>query len=257
MNMLFPSALSIAGSDPSGGAGIQIDLKTFARTGVWGMAVITGLTAQNASKVTGTVAIDPEFVSLQLSTVLEDINPGAIKTGMLANSGIIHAVADTIPPDIPLIIDPVMVSTSGYRLLDEHAVQDMCELLIPISDIITPNIPETQILTNMKIHTEEEMIEAGYKIIDLGARKVLVKGGHGKGDDATDLLISKKEVIRLTHERLPYNVHGSGCSFSAAITGYIASGLNEKASCIKAKEIISNGIRDAVCGKSGVRMINP
>ena len=257
MNMQFPSALSIAGSDPSGGAGIQIDLKTFVHTKVWGMAVITALTAQNSSRVTGSWPVEPDIVQKQLSTVLEDMTPGAVKTGMLANAQIIRAVSRTLPQDIPLVIDPVITSTSGYRLLDEDAVQVMCETLIPFSHIITPNIPEAEILANMSITTEDEMIEAGRRIIDIGASRVIVKGGHGTGIHATDLLISKHEIIRLTSIRQPYDVHGSGCSFSAAITGYIAGGCNTIESCEKAKDLINNGISSAIFGKSGRRIINP
>jgi len=255
--MQFPSALSIAGSDPSGGAGVQVDLKTFVKTGVWGMAVITALTAQNASEVRGSWAIKPDIVREQISTVLEDITPGAIKTGMLANSGIIRMIAQTIPEKIPLVIDPVMVSTSGYRLLSEDAVRDIQELLIPLSHILTPNIPEAEILSKMSINTEEEMIEAALRIIDLGARHVVLKGGHGSGKEATDLLVGKKDITRLVHPRKPFDVHGSGCSFSAAIAGFIAQGLDEKEACTRAKKIVSNGIDNAIFGKSGKGMINP
>lgn len=258
MSHPFFSALSIAGSDPSGGAGIQVDLKTFAKTGVWGMAVITALTAQNPVRVSGAWPVNPDIVSEQIQTLLEDITPGAVKTGMLANAEIIKAVYDALPPEITLVIDPVMVSTSGHQLLDADAVQDLITLLIPRATIVTPNIPEAEILTGMKgISGEEAMEEAGRKILDLGAEYVLLKGGHGSGDTSVDLLISRSDVIRLSHKRLPYDVHGSGCSFSAAITGYLAREIPVPEACEKAKKVVSSGIEDALHGKSGRRMIHP
>lgn len=256
-NKEYFSALSIAGSDPSGGAGVQMDLKTFSMTGVWGMAVITALTAQNAAKVTGSWPIEPKIVKTQIQTVFEDMTPGAVKTGMLANSRIIKAVDKALPTTIPLVVDPVMVSTSGYRLLDEDAVRDIRETLTPRAHLITPNIPEAEILANMTISCEEEMLIAGKNIIDLGAQQVIIKGGHGTGNEAIDLLIRKNDVSRFSHARLPYEVHGSGCAFSAAITGYIAQGFDNAHACEKAKELISNGIKHAISGTSGFKMIQP
>lgn len=258
MSQSFCSALSIAGSDPSGGAGIQMDLKTFAKTGVWGMAVITALTAQNPVRVSGAWPMNPDIVSEQIETLLEDITPGAIKTGMLANADIINAVHEALPPGIPLVIDPVMVSTSGHQLLDADAVLDLITLLIPRSSVITPNIPEAEILSGLQgIADEETMEEAGRMILDLGAEYVLLKGGHGSGDTSVDLLISRSGVIRLSHKRLPYDVHGSGCSFSAAITGFLARKNPIPEACEKAKKMVSSGIEDALSGISGRRMINP
>lgn len=257
MSSVLPGALTIAGSDPSGGAGIQMDLKTFARTGVWGMAVITALTAQNAARVSHTWPLEPGIVESQIHSVLEDMRPGAIKTGMLANSGIIKVVRDTLPDTIPLIIDPVMVSTSGYHLLDPDAVHDMRECILPIASLVTPNVPEAEILAGMVISTEEDMIEAGRRIMDCGTGQVIVKGGHNTGEYATDLLIGPDEVVRLTNPRLPYEVHGSGCSFSAAITGYISKGYDIHTACQMGKTLISAAITDAIEGKSGRRIINP
>lgn len=258
MTSYVPIALSIAGSDPSGGAGIQMDLKTFAKTGVWGMAVITALTAQNAARVTGSWPMDPETVREQIITVLEDITPGAIKTGMLANSENIEAVADTVPKDIPLVIDPVMISTSGYRLIDEDATRSLVKQLIPKAYLITPNIPEAEILSGMdSISSDENMIEAGERILNLGAEYVMVKGGHRHGQDAKDILISQKEPQFFSSPRLPYSVHGSGCAFSAAITGYLACGNDIETSCKKAKTLISQGIENAFSGKANVKVINP
>ena len=258
MNPQHPAALSIAGSDPSGGAGIQMDLKTFAKTGVWGMAVITALTAQNAAKVKSSWSVEPEFVREQVTVVLEDMTPGAVKTGMLANSGIIQAVADTVPKNRPLVIDPVMVSTSGYRLLDDDSINSLIEQLISKAFLVTPNIPEAEILSGIKgISTKEDMKKAGEIILDLGADFVLVKAGHLGGKTSEDLLISNNDVFKFSSVRYPYSVHGSGCAFSAAITGYLASGEDIVTSCKKAKALISKGIEHAFSGKGNIKMINP
>lgn len=251
------SALTIAGSDPSGGAGIQADLATFAATGVFGMAVITALTAQNAGRVTSVLAIDPSMVTGQIATLLEDMRPGAVKTGMVMNGDIIQAIILTLPPDIPLIVDPVMISTSGHRLLDESAIRSVRERLIPRALLVTPNIPEAEILTGLLIHDMSGMEKAGRKILDLGACAVVVKGGHGSGDEALDLLITRKGTIMLRSSRMPYQVHGSGCCLSAAITGYIARGCNTEEACRKGKEIVSRAIEMAVSGISGIRVVNP
>ncbi|MDD1725144.1 MAG: bifunctional hydroxymethylpyrimidine kinase/phosphomethylpyrimidine kinase [Methanospirillum sp.] len=252
------SALSIAGSDPSGGAGIQVDLKTFARTGVWGMAVITALTAQNVSRVSGSWPVDPGIVREQIETLLEEMTPQAIKTGMLANREIIRVVALMLPEKVPLVIDPVMVSTSGYRLLDESAIEMLCSELIPHAALVTPNIPEAMILSGCtEIADEEQMADAGYRILDMGAKQVVVKGGHGTGADASDILVTKQGVTRFSSSRILYEVHGSGCSYSAAITGWLARGYTVHKSCECAKELVNQGIQNAIAGRSGRRMINP
>ncbi|HOJ95433.1 MAG TPA: bifunctional hydroxymethylpyrimidine kinase/phosphomethylpyrimidine kinase [Methanospirillum sp.] len=254
----FPAALTIAGSDPSGGAGIQMDLRTFAKTGVWGMAVITALTAQNAAQVTGSWPLEPVVVQEQIRSVLEDITPGAVKTGMLANDRIIQVVSEGIAEGIPLVIDPVMVSTSGFRLLDADAINTLCNRLIPEAFLVTPNIPEAEILSGIDtISSPEEMEKAGEIIMDMGAEYVLVKGGHGTGHESVDLLISERGVISYKARRLPYAVHGSGCSFSAAITGYLAQGHTIQTACEQAKQLISIGIIRAISGKSGHKIINP
>ncbi|PKL59824.1 MAG: bifunctional hydroxymethylpyrimidine kinase/phosphomethylpyrimidine kinase [Methanomicrobiales archaeon HGW-Methanomicrobiales-4] len=253
----FISALTIAGSDPSGGAGIQMDLKTFATTGVWGMAVVTALTAQNPNRVSGVWAMDTPVITEQIQTLLEDIIPGAVKTGMLATAGIIQTVVTTLPAEILLIVDPVMISTSGHRLLDASAINAVKNLLIPRATLVTPNIPEAEVLTGMEIRDEPGMEEAGRRILDLGARAVVVKGGHGSGTESVDLLITHDGVIRLSSIRFPYQVHGSGCCYSAAVTGYLASGCGVEESCRKGKILVSEAIKYAVSSSSGTRMVNP
>ena len=257
MSDFFPAALTIAGSDPSGGAGIQIDLKTFGAIQVWGMAVITSLTAQNRNRVSSVWAMDPAVVGEQIQTLLEDIPPGAVKTGMLATSGIIQKIVGILPPEIPLVVDPVMISTSGHQLLDESAIQVLMDQLIPCATIITPNIPEAEVLTGITIRGESDMVEAGRHLLGLGPRAVVVKGGHGVGDESVDLLISRDGIIRLRSPRLPYQVHGSGCCFSAAVTGYLAGGCTIEEACTKGKDLVSLGITRALPGGSGIRMVNP
>jgi hydroxymethylpyrimidine/phosphomethylpyrimidine kinase len=250
-------ALTIAGSDPSGGAGIQVDLKTFAATGVYGMAVITALTAQNAARVSGAQILDSTCVSKQVSVVLEDMVPGAVKTGMLATSSIIETVVHALPKGVPLVVDPVMISTSGHRLLDMAAVRSVRDILIPRATLVTPNIPEAEVLCAFEIVDEEGMQEAGMQILTMGAFAVVVKGGHGSGDESIDLLISRQGVVSLRSVRMPYSVHGSGCCFSAAITGYLALGFPMEEACQMGKILVSRAIEQAVCGISGMRMVNP
>lgn len=254
---VFRSVLTIAGSDPSGGAGIQVDLKTFAATGVWGMAVITALTAQNACRVSGSWAMEPAVVRSQVQTLLEDMVPGAVKTGMLANAGIIRTVAEVLPEGVPLVVDPVLVSTSGHPLLDPDCVSALMECLLPRAMLITPNLPEALVLSGIAIKDESDMIEAGRSILSRGVRGVMVKGGHGKGSESVDLLITEDQVIRLSSPRLPGPVHGTGCCFSAAIASYLALGFSPEEACRQAKELVSMAIQQAVMGAGGMRMVNP
>ncbi|HWQ65116.1 MAG TPA: bifunctional hydroxymethylpyrimidine kinase/phosphomethylpyrimidine kinase [Methanospirillum sp.] len=257
MTCTFHTALTIAGSDPSGGAGIQVDLKTFAEVGVWGMAVVTALTAQSANRVSGVWTMERHVVREQISTLLEDITPGAVKTGMLSTDEIIQAVVQTLPDNIPLVVDPVMISTSGHRLLEDSAIKSMKEVLLPRATVVTPNIPEAEGLAGIKITDDASMIEAGMKIQELGAGVVVVKGGHGTGVESVDLLIDSNGVTRLTSPRMPYQVHGSGCCFSAAVTGFLAQGYGVDESCRLGKEIVSKAIREAIAGTGGMRMVNP
>lgn len=253
----YSAALSIAGSDPSGGAGIQIDLKTFAATGVWGMAVISALTAQNAGQVSRVWAMDPAIVREQIQTLLEDMIPGAIKTGMLASEGIIRAVIETLPEDTLLVVDPVMIATSGHQLLDPKAVRAIRECLIPRATMVTPNIPEAEAIAMVEITNKEEMVKAGQIILNLGPQAVVVKGGHGSGKESADLLITRRGIQWLSAPRFPYQVHGSGCCFSAAVAGYLAKGEDIETACRRGKEMVSQAISEAIPGRCGMRMVNP
>ncbi|MDD4313093.1 bifunctional hydroxymethylpyrimidine kinase/phosphomethylpyrimidine kinase [Methanoculleus sp.] len=251
------AACSIAGSDSGGGAGIQADLKTFTALGIWGLTVITAVTAQNTREVRGTWVLPPDAVRAQVETVADDFLIGAWKTGMLADRSVIRAVAEALPDGADLVIDPVMVSTSGHRLLSEDAVADLTELLIPRAAIVTPNIPEAEALAGMRVATVKDMAEAGRRILDLGARAVVVKGGHLPGGTAVDLLVDRDGVAEASGKRYPYSVHGSGCCFSAALTAHLARGLDARRALIAAREFIDTAIREAAGGPGPTRIINP
>lgn len=241
-----PIALTIAGSDSGGGAGIQADLKTFSALGVFGCSAIASLTAQNTLGVQGVLPIPPAFVQQQIHSVLSDINVGAIKTGMLATAEIIAAVAESLIayPQIPFVLDPVMVATSGDRLLAEDAIQTLIEKLLPLATLITPNLHEAAVLLNTTAaHNLAEMQLQGEKIITLGARAVLMKGGHADGDNATDLLITAAGVEAFSAPRLQTkNTHGTGCTLASAIAAGLAKQLSLSDSVKQAKEYLHHAL---------------
>ena len=222
-------ALTIAGSDSGGGAGIQADLKTFSALGVYGASAITALTAQNTVGVQGIHNAPPEFVVQQIESVLSDLDVGAIKIGMLSNAVIIEAVATVLQRyrHIPIVLDPVMVATSGDALLEQSAISALREHLLPLAAVITPNLPELAMLCGDTVaNNEEAMIAQGKVLLDLGSSSVLVKGGHAEGADSTDLLLSWCLVKRYTVPRIKTrNVHGTGCTLSSAIAAGLAKGL--------------------------------
>jgi len=221
-----PKALTIAGSDSGGGAGIQADLKTFAALGVYGMSVVTALTAQNTREVLAVVEPPPEMVRAQIDAVMSDIDADAVKTGMLSSAEIVAEVAAGIERyDMQnVVVDPVMVAKSGDRLLREDAVDAVIEHLLPITFIVTPNIPEAEVLAGRTIRTDADMIEAARAIHARGARIVVVKGGHREGD-AVDIVFDGANVERLSSPRVETrNTHGTGCTFSAAIAARLAAG---------------------------------
>jgi len=221
-----PKALTIAGSDSGGGAGIQADLKTFAALGVYGMSVVTALTAQNTREVLAVVEPPPEMVRAQIDAVMSDIDADAVKTGMLSSAEIVAEVAAGIERyDMQnVVVDPVMVAKSGDRLLREDAVDAVIEHLLPLTFIVTPNIPEAEVLAGRTIQTDADMIEAARAIHARGARIVVVKGGHREGD-AVDIVFDGANVERLSSPRVETrNTHGTGCTFSAAIAARLAAG---------------------------------
>lgn len=250
-------ALTCAGSDPSGGAGIQVDLRTFAALGTWGLSAITALTAQTPAAVRAAAPVDPDMVSAQIEAVLEVFPVGAAKTGMLATAAICTAVADALPDGLPLVVDPVMAATSGGRLLDPDAIDVLVERLLPRATLVTPNLGEAAALAGVPVRTFDEMREAAERLRDLGARAVLVKGGHGTGPEAVDLLLDADGAIPFVSPRYPYDVHGSGCCLSAAITARLAQGADLRTAVGDGKAAVTVAIAGAVTAPDGRRMANP
>lgn len=245
----LPVALTIAGSDSSGGAGIQADLKTFCAFGVYGASVLTALTAQNTTGVKSVHAVPPDFVAAQIAAVLDDLEVGAMKTGMLANTPIIESVVRTLDryPRIPLIVDPVMVATSGDALLDPGAVEAVRTALFPRAALVTPNIPEAARLLNASAaETEAEMQDQLRALGELGAGAVLLKGGHSAGADAVDFLLVDGEIVRLSAPRIEtHNTHGTGCTLSAAIAALVAQGVGLPQAVARAKTYVQRAIAAA------------
>ena len=240
--------LTIAGSDSGGGAGIQADLKTFHAFGCYGMSVLTAITAQNTQGVQGVFDLPPEFVALQLESVVNDIGVDAAKTGMLANAEIIHNLSQTIEQlDIPhLVVDPVMRAKGGDLLLRDDAQQALIEEIIPLAELITPNIPEAEVLAGMSIKNKDDMREASKVIHNKGAKNVLVKGGHRK-EDAVDVLFDGSECTEYFAERVQSkNTHGTGCTYSAAIAANLAQGHELKKAISISKKFITKAIRSSL-----------
>jgi len=240
-----PHALTIAGSDSGAGAGIQADLKTFAALGVYGTTVITAITAQNTVAVIKVLPLDPDLVAAQLDAVIEDIGADAVKTGMLATAPIIEAVAENLRRHKleNIVVDPVMVATSGEWLLKKSAIETLRAELIPLAALVTPNIFEAEALTGMNLRTAKEIRRAAGRILDLGAQSVLIKGGHRRGP-ATDLYFDGKKFRELKTRRIrTHYTHGTGCTFSAAIAAYLARGEKLESAVVQAKTYITAAIR--------------
>ena len=220
-------ALTIAGSDSGGAAGIQADLKTFQQFGVFGTTVVVALTAQNTLGVRAVEAVPESMVASQLIALAEDLPPAALKTGMLAQAGIVRLVARAIRENGwgPLVVDPVMVSTSGSRLLTTEAEEVLREDLLPLAALVTPNLDEAAILTGRVVHDPDTMERAGTALLRFGAGAALIKGGHLSNDEITDVLVTPAGVRRFTHPRIDTtSTHGTGCTLSAAITAGLALG---------------------------------
>jgi len=220
-------ALTIAGSDSGGGAGIQADLKTFQQFGVFGTSVIVALTAQNTRGIRAVETVPEPMVAAQLTALAEDLPPAALKTGMLAEAGLVRLVAKAIRENAwrPLVVDPVMVATSGHRLLTMEAEDVIRESLVPLAALVTPNLDEAAVLTGRVVHDVATMERAGETLVHFGAAAALVKGGHLSGDVVTDVLVTPDGVRRFTRPRIPTgSTHGTGCTLSAAITAGLALG---------------------------------
>jgi len=242
----IPRVLTIAGSDSGGGAGIEADLKTFTALEVYGMAAITSVTAQNTMGVTGVHDLPPAFVAQQIDAVARDIGVDAVKTGMLSNAGIIEAVADSIAAHgiERLVVDPVMAAKSGDALLHESARDALIRRILPIAFMVTPNIPETETLAGMKVVRVEDIREAARRLHGLGARHVLIKGGHLEGGAATDYLFDGASFEEFTTARIATkNTHGTGCTYSAAIAACLAKGLAVQEAVRQAKAYLTEAIR--------------
>ena len=244
------TALTIAGSDSGGGAGIQADLKTFAASGVYGTSAITAVTAQNTRGVTAWEPVSTDLVIAQIETVASDLPPDAVKTGMLATAAIVEAVAATIQAlDLPnLVVDPVMIAKGGDRLLREDAVSAIKVHLLHLAEVVTPNVPEAEALSGMSIGSVADMREAGRRIRDLGPSVVVVKGGHldATGDEVVDLVCGAHETFEVTGPRIrTVHTHGTGCTFASAIAAQLALGQPVDAAVRWAREYLEGAIRNA------------
>jgi hydroxymethylpyrimidine/phosphomethylpyrimidine kinase len=242
------TALTIAGSDSGGGAGIQADLKTFAAHRVFGTSAITAVTAQNTLGVTMWEALSADLVTAQIEAIAGDIGADAVKVGMLANAAIVEAVAAAIEDlDLPhVVVDPVMIAKGGARLLEDDAVEAMRAELLPRAEIVTPNVPEAEALAGMRIVTAEDMREAGRRILAFGPRLVLVKGGHLDGPESIDVACTSAESFELRGPRIDTrNTHGTGCTLSSAIAANLAAGLADREALTQAREYLEGAMRHA------------
>ena len=244
-----PVVLTIAGSDSSGGAGIQADLKTLHALGVYGMSAITALTAQNTEGVTAIHTVAADFVREQIDTTVRDIQPDAVKTGMLARQDVVEVVAESADrwrfPS--LVVDPVMVATTGALLLDPAAIESVRALLVPRATIVTPNAPEAAELLGMNVRTaEDQEVAARALVVDLGAQAVLVKGGDLEGDEVTDVYFDgvRLEILRDTRIRTT-STHGSGCALASAIAAHLARGESLREAVARARAWVRHGIENA------------
>ncbi|TJZ94202.1 bifunctional hydroxymethylpyrimidine kinase/phosphomethylpyrimidine kinase [Paracoccus gahaiensis] len=243
-----PIALTIAGSDSGGGAGIQADLKTFSALGCYGASVITALTAQNTRAVTMIEPASPAMIAAQMAAVLDDLDVAAIKLGMLGGPEAIRTVAEGLQGcNLPLVLDPVMVAKSGDTLLPDDAIATLRDLLLPRATLLTPNLPEAaRLLDTSPATTDAQIAEQGAALRDLGARAVLMKGGHAAGPVCTDLLVTAEGITRLSAPRLPTrNTHGTGCTLSAAIAAGLARGLDLPEAVTRAHRYLQRAIAAA------------
>jgi len=252
-------ALTIAGSDPSGGAGIQADLKTFAALNVYGTSAITAVTAQNTL---GVIAVEPlmaDFVTAQIEAIAGDIDLQATKTGMLATAAIVEAVTAAIDElDLPkVVVDPVLVATGGDPLLDEDGVQVMRAELFPRALVVTPNLPEAEVLSGYQIRSMEDIQEAARRLHDLGPTAVIIKGGHGQGNVVVDVLYDGDRFLEFRTDRLPHaHVHGTGCAFASAVAAYLALGFSLEEAAERAQSYVAGAIRQAFAVGQGQHVLD-
>ncbi|RJQ50015.1 MAG: bifunctional hydroxymethylpyrimidine kinase/phosphomethylpyrimidine kinase [Nitrospiraceae bacterium] len=251
------TALTIAGSDPTGGAGFQADLRTFSVLGVYGISVPSVLTAQSTEGVFRIQEIPPDFFADQIDTLLRDIRPDALKTGMLYSEEIIKITADMIQNYSlqNLVVDPVTVSSTGVLLLQEGAPDAVKKYLFPLATVITPNIYEASVFTGVDIRNESDMEKAMIKLRDYGTKTVVITGGHMK-EKAGDMLFDGEDFLYIENEKLEGEFHGTGCIFSSVITACLANGFSVKEAFIKAKEFVWNAMNRAVVPGKGLKILN-
>jgi hydroxymethylpyrimidine/phosphomethylpyrimidine kinase len=246
--MSQPVVLTIAGSDSGAGAGIQADLKTFAALGVYGVSVITAITAQNTVGVRAVQEIDPDMIAAQLDAVAEDFSIAALKTGMLSSAAIIETVVAGLMRHglRQLVVDPVMIAKSGDRLLREDAIDTLRRTLLPLAQVVTPNIPEAEVLTGLTIRTHADRVAAGHAIMELGAHAVVIKGGHADEDPVVDLLVDRDGVHQFRAPRVATgSTHGTGCTFSAAIAAALGRGEDLATAVGEARAYLSSALAQA------------
>jgi hydroxymethylpyrimidine/phosphomethylpyrimidine kinase len=241
-----PCVLTIAGSDSGAGAGIQADLKTFAALGVYGLSALTAITAQNTRGVRAALELPPELIEAQIDAVLEDFGANAAKTGMLASTPLITVVAGRVQHwKLRLVVDPVMVAKSGDSLLHPAAVDTLRTVLLPLAEVITPNLPEAEVLTGRRIETLADMRAAAHALYDLGPRHVVIKGGH-RATEPVDIYFDGVRWVELHAERIATrHTHGTGCTFSAAITAFLARDYTVEQAVREAKQFVTGAIRYA------------
>jgi hydroxymethylpyrimidine/phosphomethylpyrimidine kinase len=252
-------ALTIAGSDSGGGAGIQADLKTFHRFGIFGTSVVTAITAQNTLGVRQWAAVDIGLIAAQIDAVATDLRPAAVKTGMLADGNVVRTVARGIADHrlAPYVMDPVMVATSGDPLLEPDAIEAIRRELLPLADLLTPNLDETALLVGHTVRSVDEMRAAAEQLVSEGAKAVLVKGGHLAGPEAIDVLHDGTEITMYRHERVETrSTHGTGCTLSAAITAKLAQGMPLRDAVAQSLEWVHRAIASAPSLGSGNGPLN-
>lgn len=254
-NYSYPVVLTIAGSDSGGGAGIQADLKTISALGCYGTSAITAITAQNTMGITNLFELPVSVVTDQIKAVTEDIKPHAIKIGMIPNSALLQAIFDILSlyPEIPVILDPVMIATSGRRLVEQNTIELLKTVLIPITALVTPNLDEAAILANMEISTVAQMKIAAHQILNFGGQAVLIKGGHLKGSKLYDVYLDKtgKEIVYENDTISSQNTHGTGCTLSAAIACFIARNMELPEAIKNAESYVHRAIYEGLDVKTG------
>jgi hydroxymethylpyrimidine/phosphomethylpyrimidine kinase len=254
------SALTIAGSDPGGGAGIQADLKTFAALRVHGLAALAALTAQNTQGVTAVHVPPVEFLRAQVDACFGDFRIGAVKIGMLATADVVRTVVDLLEAHRPsfVVLDPVMIATSGARLLADDAVRALRMRLLPLASVITPNIPEAEALLGRRVAGVPAMREAAKQFLDKGAHAVLLKGGHLEGDEVVDVYTDAHGTREIVHARLPVAAHGTGCTLAAAIAANLCRGRSLPAACVAASDFVHRALAAAYKpGRGDVVVLDP